>query len=283
MKNNNDIPVVQGHPQRAYGYAATDTTDPSGGVAYNNFSNSLNDNDNDDGGRIYTAEELRETRENPPKKYQDVVWALVFVAQLMLVIMMCLYLIGSGQGAQMQGGGSYGNVFFVVGVCGFLAIGLSCASISFMMKNAKVLVQSALIFSVAMSFFMGVLGFFTGNLLMGVLGLVGGVIGCCYAYFVWSRIDFAAVNLKTALKAVKSNLGLFVLAFGMSVLGMAWSTIWFLGVGNALSSNSLPVVFLFFLSYYWTHEVLRNTVHVTSAVSNAFQDRCRDSGRLLAL
>lgn len=83
----------------------------------------------------------------------------------------------------------------------------------------------------------------------------------------WKRIPFAAANLKTALLAVKANLGLFAVALIVSAIAMGWSTLWFLGFGTALQTESLVVVFLLFLSYYWTHEVLRNTVHVTTAVS----------------
>lgn len=158
-------------------------------VDYHNLQQH-NNNDNDgnnsvagawvDEGKIYSTQELRQQREDPPKQYKDVAWALAFVVQLLLVIMMCLYLIATGQGGNVGGGGGYGGVFYVVGVCGALAIGLTCASLSFMMKNAKLLVESALIFSVATSFFIGVMGMLAGNLIMGVMGLVAGVVGCCY-------------------------------------------------------------------------------------------------------
>lgn len=204
----------------------------------------------------------------------------------------------SGNGVAVGQGPSLGSIFFIVGICGILAIGLSCASLTFMMKNAEMLVQMALLFSIVTSVFMGLVGFMSGNLLMGVLGLVAGVAGCCYAFFVWNRIPFVAANLRTALSAVKSNLGLFVLALCMTVVGMGWSVLWFVGLGNALAASSLGTVFVLFLSYYWTHEgepylapcaptsrflhgtlpnatsysvlaaVLRNMVHVTSAVSH---------------
>jgi len=218
-----------------------------------------------DDGKIYSTQELRQQREDPPKQYKDAAWALAFVLQLLLVVTMCLYLIGTGQGGNVQQGGGYGGVFFVAGVCGALAVGLSCASLSFMVKNAQLLVESALMFSVATSFFMGVMGFMAGNLIMGVIGLVAGAVGCCYAYFVWKRIPFAAANLKTALSAVKANLGLLAVALVVSVVAMGWTVLWFLGFGTALQTDSLIVAFFLFLSYYWTHEVLRNTVHVTTA------------------
>lgn len=91
------------------------------------------------------------------------------------------------------------------------------------------------------------------------------VIGICYGVVVWGRIPFAAANLNTALTAVKANMGLTVIAFLVMVLALGWSVFWFMGVGEALSSSNGGIIFLLALSYYWTHQVLSNTVHVTTA------------------
>jgi hypothetical protein len=82
-------------------------------------------------------------------------------------------------------------------------------------------------------------------------------------FLVWSRIPFAAANLVTALTAVRQNMGVSVLAYGFLTLAFAWSLLWFMGVGSALTGNQVAVVFLCFVSYYWVHQVLQNTVHVT--------------------
>ncbi len=65
-------------------------------------------------------------------------------------------------------------------------------------------------------------------------------IGICYAKMAWPRIPFAAANLNTALTAVKSNMGLTVCAYGMLVLAFGWSLLWFVGIGDAVSSNNGP-------------------------------------------
>ena len=268
--HSNEIPIVQGTAVDYHAAPGQDYYYQGGG--HNNNNDNSSTSAWADEGKLYSTAELRQQRQDPPRQYKDFVWAVIFVSQLVLVIFMSLYLIGTQQqqgnynNAQQQQ--SYGGVFGVVGVCGFLSIGLVMASFAFMMKNAEVLVQAALMFSVATSAFLGIIGLLTGNLLMGVLGCVSGVIGCCYAYFVWKRIPFAAANLKTALTAVRANMGLLVVALLVSAVAMGWSVLWFLGVGQALHSESLFVVFLLFLSYYWTHEVLRNTVHVTTAVSS---------------
>jgi hypothetical protein len=99
----------------------------------------------------------------------------------------------------------------------------------------------------------------------GCLGLLSFVIGICYAGAVWVRIPFAAANLNTALTAVKANMGLTVIAYLVMFLGLGWSILWFTGLGGALSSSNGGLLFLLFLSYYWTNQVLNNIVHVTTA------------------
>jgi Plasma-membrane choline transporter len=55
------------------------------------------------------------------------------------------------------------------------------------------------------------------------------------------------------------------LAYLMLALAFGWTMLWFLGVGESLQSSNLGVVFLLFLSYYWVHQVLQNTMQVTTA------------------
>lgn len=100
---------------------------------------------------------------------------------------------------------------------------------------------------------------------MAIMGFLGFAFGFCYAYYVWDRIPFAAANLNTALVAVRSNLGTAVVAYFFLFLAFGWS-VWWVIVSNAMMANyGGGVAFLFFLSYYWTQQVLSNTVHVTTA------------------
>jgi Plasma-membrane choline transporter len=58
-------------------------------------------------------------------------------------------------------------------------------------------------------------------------------------------------------------MGLSVVAYSFLILAFTWSIFWFVGVGNAFGSNQTFVVFLCLFSFYWVHQVLHNTVHVT--------------------
>lgn len=60
-------------------------------------------------------------------------------------------------------------------------------------------------------------------------------------------------------------MGLTVIAYFMMVLALGWTIFWFMGVGDALTSSNGGILFLLFVSYYWTFQVLSNTVHVTTA------------------
>jgi len=197
----------------------------------------------------------------PPKQCNDVFWAVLFVAHLVAV----LVVIGIGMSqADLSSGTGYGNIIFMVSVSALAAVVLSTFCLTFMMKNAEILVQTALLFSVCSGLAIGIVGFMTGSMLMGFIGIGSFVIGCCYAKMVWNRIPFAAANLKTALTAVQANLGLAVVAYAFTGIAFVWTVLWFLGVGQSLSNNTLAIVFLLFVSYYWVHQVLQNTVHVTT-------------------
>ena len=269
------IPVVQGVPVEsasAGGGSSYQRPDPPQAPIYGTSSATAPYGDDSSPsagllgeGHIYSHQELKDLRQNPSKKFQDVFWALLFWVHLVVVVGVCVMMFTSGNAAQVDGSISIGDVLFVTGVCGFVAVGLCTLTLNFMMNNAEQLVQAALVFSVLTSLAMGVLGLATGNIILAIVGFLGFAAGSCYAYFVWGRIPFAAVNLKTALSSVKKNLGLVLVAYIFIALAFGWSILWILGLGNALSGSSLAVAFLLFLSYYWTHQVLQNTMHVTTA------------------
>lgn len=270
------IPVVQGvavadntqQPYQSYGYGTARPTQqgPSYAAATTIPEDSYNSNSPLGEGKIYTVEELQAYRQNPRKQYQDVIFAILFWVHIFVVVAVSLALFSSGKGADVQYSSSWNDVIFVGGVAALVALALSTLALRFMMNNAETLIQMALIFSLIMNLCLALVAFASGNMIVGVLGLIGFAIGCCYAFAVWSRIPFAAVNLKTALASVRANMGLTFVAYVVMALAFVWSILWFMGVGSLLNDqNSLVVVFFLFLSYYWTHEVLRNTMHVTTA------------------
>ena len=206
-----------------------------------------------------------------PNQFRDVFWAILFIGHFIPLILYALYSSGDeeyGNGNNNAGGSgsiSLGPHLFWLSTLALVAVGLSSISLEGMMRYTDSLVKVALIFSVLFSLAIGVFGLMAGQLLMGILGFVSFAIGCCYAYFVWPRIPYAAANLRTALTAVRVNMGLIVFAYCSMAVAFAFTILFFLGFGNALNQSSTPVVFCFLVSYYWVHQVLQNTVHVSVA------------------
>jgi hypothetical protein len=200
----------------------------------------------------YAAAESTHLRPTPNHQFQDVLWAVAFYVHLFIVVFMIFAGLQSSEGINS---GAYGGIVFTVSVTGVTAVGFSMAALSFMMKNAESLVQTALYFSVASSLAVGIVGFMAGSMLMGVLGLVSFAIGICYARLVWSRIPFAAVNLKTALTAVQQNLGLTGISFVFTGLAFVWTLLWFLGLGNYLKGENVAMIFFLVSSFFCTRRL----------------------------
>lgn len=241
------IPVVQG------------VAVPSGGTAYVPASSGYDEHS------TYTGGEFNGVKgEVQPKRFNDAAFAFLFVAHL--IVMFVILSMGTASFAQNGGGngGDYSGVIWCTMTCGLVAVGLSTLALGFMFKFATELVKTALIFSVISSLMIGVLGLLSGDMLMTILGFVFFAIGCCYAYFVWARIPFAASNLRTALTAVQANMGLTVVALFFMFVAFGWSVWWIVGLSSALVSVGQGIIFLFLVSYYWTHQVITNTVHVTT-------------------
>jgi hypothetical protein len=206
--------------------------------------------------------------EEQPKQFRDVIWAVIFVIHLAAMFVIISLNISSINDDGEEGGGigsTYNGVIWLVGVTAVTSIGIGSAALGLMMRYTTALVKISLVFSVIMSALVGILGLMSGQMLMGIMGLAMFAIGICYAMAVWPRIPFAAANLNTALTGVKANMGLTVVAYLMMILAFGWSMLWFIGLGEAFSSSNSITLFFLLLSYYWVHQVLTNTVHVTTA------------------
>lgn len=166
-------------------------------------------------------------------------------------------------------------------VTGVFSICLSAIGLSVMMCCPETMIKTSLIFVVVMSGVWMALSFVAGNILAGVIGAIFFLLMICYARAVWSRIPFATVNLVTAITAVKKNCGIIPTAYFMVALAFAWSMLWtvaFLAVmdrttdceenanGDRVCGNpNYGYLFLLFVSYFFTHQVIQNTIHTTTA------------------
>lgn len=221
--------------------------------------------------------------EKQESKCRDPIFAFLLYANLAAIAIVCVF-----YGAEafesvddgVQDDFDYSAYLYTALTCGIFAIILSGAGLLVMMCIPSLLIKTSLIFVVVLSGVWAIMGFLAGNIIMGVFGVIFFFIGMCYARAVWSRIPFATANLLTACTAIRSNCGIVIISFLFVAVAFGWTFVWtiaFLGTFNSTYSCetvgdnqvcngvNYGYLFLLMLSYFFTHQVISNTVHVTVA------------------
>mmetsp|Transcript_18706 Transcript_18706/g.40728 ORF Transcript_18706/g.40728 Transcript_18706/m.40728 type:complete len:585 (-) Transcript_18706:208-1962(-) len=169
---------------------------------------------------------------------------------------------------------------------------LSITALGFMSRNAQALINFSLWSSVVLCG-VAALAFLIVAPPAGIIYAIFAALLICYARSVQHKIPYAAVNLKCAIDAVRSNLGVSLVALGSMVMLVVFSTVWTLAFAGTmtldqmkgvavpddgssynggsdddqteLSSLGSAVACFFLLSFYWTHQVLKNVVRSSVA------------------
>lgn len=178
----------------------------------------------------------------------------------------------------IEGFEGYIYVAIATGAFGLL---FSALSLMVLMRIPQILIKTSLIMTVVLSGVWAAIAFAAGNLVGGIIGAIIFALSCCYAYSVWSRIPFATANLVTACKAVSSNCGITIAAYFFAALSFAWSVLWSVAIVAVQDrtttcvedENGIEVcesinpgfLFLLFLSFFFTQQVIQNTLHVSVA------------------
>ncbi len=209
-----NVPVVQGftvnsppHANASSGYTAAASTD--------NYSSDFNGTKG----------------EQQPKKYNDVFFGVLFYAHLVFMGVLLAVTVSGNNGDGGGGQFAFGMVYFC-SVCGIFATGMSTVTLGFMMQFATSLIKISLFFQIGCSFAMAMLALMSGSVFVAVFAFLGFFVSICYAYAVWDRIPFAAANLNTALIAVRTNLGVAVVAYFFLFLGFGWTIWWSIVAGK---------------------------------------------------
>jgi hypothetical protein len=166
----------------------------------------------------------------------------------------------------------------LMALTGFVGLFIAVSSLGVIMKHAERFIKAGLYFNCAASLLMCVIGFASGQIDVGLIGLLFFALSYCYMRAVWDRIPFAASNLITATSAIRSNMGVSIFAllsiFVMILWAILWATtsyatLYILGECDENFACQKPIggftVFLFFVSFFWTVQVIKNVVHVTVA------------------
>ena len=212
------------------------------------------------------------TGEQQPSQYRDVPFALLFLLQLLVVLGLA---IGWGFSAlKYEPSGDtqpieFSGFLYICLISGVAALLISFLAIAFMTKYARFLVQFSVLFSMFSSLLLVIIFGFQGSDEAALMAFVFFAISACYAWAIWHRIPFAASNLTTALSAIRSNLGVAVVGYGLTVVAFGWTLLWtisLIGVyvrsadcheGVCQGGINGGIIFLFLLSFYWTQQVIK--------------------------
>jgi len=238
------------------------------------YSSAQNSSDNNG-----TSVEHPHGGEKQETKCNDPIFAFLFYACIAAIVAVAV-VYGP---AALQASSSNSNVNYepfviyviVVAIISFVVV---AGSLAVMMCIPETLIKVSLIFSVVMAGVWAALAFASGQIGIGVIGLIFFAISVCYAYVVWSRIPFATANLVTAITAVKKNIGVTFYAYVITGLAMLWSVCWsvaFIGIFNktyvcddatgVCSEPNYGYLFLLFLAFFFGHQVFQYSIHVIVA------------------
>jgi len=168
-------------------------------------------------------------------------------------------------------------LWLILGVSAVVGFTMSALFMSVMMHFAEGLIKFALWFNILTPLLMAILSLLVGAIPVALMCFLAFAFTAYYAYAVWARIPFAAVNMRTAVTAVRANFGLTFFAFNSLVLSFFWTLWWAVATSSIIyvtsgcsaegcqTEPSGPLVFALCISYYWTVQVIKNVCHTTVA------------------
>lgn len=210
--------------------------------------------------------------EKQPSVCQDGIWAFLFLLQLVLVGSLGIVW---GSGGSWPPNDSTSHFQFSGFAILILWTSLGASAISslalfVMTRWAAELIQISIIFNICVSLSFAILCLVQNVMAGAITGLIIFAIGILYARAVWPLIPWAASNLETAMTAIKTNLGVTIVGFGMIVLTIGFTMVWLLAiVGTNMHSTTCSedgqceshlngiTLALFLLSFYWTIQVTK--------------------------
>lgn len=237
--------------------------------------------------------------EKQPRKCNDVPFAVLFYGQLAAMIAVAVMYGYEMFASEIEESDlDYeGYIYFSLYMAA-IAVILSAAMFFLMFVCPALLIKIALFFVVFLSLAWALAAFWSGSYGLGILGICFFLIGLCYARAVWSRIPFATINLITAMTAVRTNCGVCIVGYVMLGLAVAWTGIWTIALigifdqEKTCDANNVCTVsvnygylFLMFVSYFFTHQVIQNvnTVIVAGVVGTWWfspEDSCCCGGAI---
>mmetsp|Transcript_16490 Transcript_16490/g.41371 ORF Transcript_16490/g.41371 Transcript_16490/m.41371 type:complete len:467 (-) Transcript_16490:1309-2709(-) len=202
----------------------------------------------------------------------DPIFALLFYGNVAAQVVVALVY---GRDA-VVGGENYQNFVYAALVFSGCSFAASLVGLFMLIACPALMIKAGLIFTVVIMIAWTAYSFLYVGLIWGIFAAVFLMFTLCYVKLVWSRIPFAAINMKTGGTAIKANLGVTICAMFFTLLSVGWLVLWSISLSgiyektyfcdaNGRCSPDYGVLFGMFLSLFFGQQVLQSCVHVTVA------------------
>lgn len=129
------------------------------------------------------------------------------------------------------------SFIFVIVLSFVLASCLSIGALATMQQHAIFLIQCSLYFAVGINAIAFLLYLLSSQVPAAMVHAFFALIFTFYAKAVWHRIPYAAAILRTAVTAIRSNLGVALMAFSALPINIGWFSLWMVAFVGTLQSD----------------------------------------------
>lgn len=150
------------------------------------------------------------------------------------------------------------------------SIGLTVFTIMFMKSSPESMLHGAFISNIILTAGIAVWAFVAGGIVPGIIMSLMAIIGIIFYVVFKRRIPFSAIILQTVIDCLKAYPNMLIITSGSVVLSLIYmgfftSTIGALGLlhDKAQNSNATWMTIYSFFSFFWTSQVITNTVQTT--------------------
>jgi len=222
--------------------------------------------------------------ESQPTRCRDPFFALLFYASVIAVAVLAGVYGNEALDATTDPDHAeqWTNYLYGVLVLGAVSLVLSGFGFFAMLCCPAFLIKLGLLFALGLSALWMVMAFVVGSIWVGIIGILFFALSLCYTCMVWGRIPFATANLVTAISAIKSNCGITVVAYGFTIVAVAFTFVWSLafvglfdhtyncvtvtGTGQTVcTQTNYGLLFALLVPYFFAHQVFTASIHVTVA------------------
>jgi len=239
-------------------------------------------------GNTGLARSIPTVGENGKPVYQDVPFFVAFVAHMVFVLGVGLFVgipaLNADAGnigpntttpttpSPAAGSGHTASLLTPILVALLTSVPMSFGALYLIQMHAMAAIKCMMVVIVLLKLVLAIWFLAYGFVFAGLMVLFAAAFSVCFLYFARDRLAFAAVHLELACEAIRGNKMTAYVAFATQLCQMIWMLVWVLGLYGILSNSSsssgtgtfiATTTWVFFL--YWFCYTAQNVAHCTTS------------------